>query len=101
MVEWGIGLCRHTSLRALIDCSRTDLETDFRAELPRLKLPTLIVHGDKDVSAPLNLAARKAVQLIPGSRLVVYAGAPHGLMFTHMGPLNTDLLAFMEEGESR
>ncbi len=100
-VEWGIGLCRLTSLRALIDCSRADLETDFRDELTRLNVPTLIVHGDKDVSAPLDLTARRTAQLIPGSRLVVYEGAPHGLMFTHMDRLNTDLLAFMREGASR
>src|SRR5215831_1535045 len=89
MVEWGIGLCRQTSLRAVIDCNRADVETDFRAELPRINVPTLIVHGDQDVSAPLNLTARKTAQLIPGSRLVVYEGAPHGLMFTHMDRLNT------------
>jgi len=101
MVDWGIGLCRQASLRALIDCNRADFETDFRGELPRLTVPTLIVHGDKDVSAPIDLTGKKTAQLIPGSRLIVYEGAPHGLMFTHKDRLNADLLAFMGEARSR
>ena len=99
-VDWGIGLCWQASLRALIDCNRADFETDFRGELPRLRLPILIVHGDRDVSAPLDLTGRKTAQLIPGSRLRVYEGAPHGVMFTHTDRLNAELLSFIGVGKS-
>jgi non-heme chloroperoxidase len=72
------------------------VETDYRAELAKIQLPTLIVQGDKDLSAPLDLTGRKTAQLIPRSRLIVYEGAPHGLMFTHRERLNSDLLAFVK-----
>ena len=96
MVQWGISMCHQASLKALIDCNRADTETDFRDELPRITVPTLIIHGDKDVSAPVDFTARRTAQLIRGSRLIVYEGAPHGLMLTHVDRLNADLLAFMK-----
>src|SRR5262249_35911010 len=94
MVQWGVRMCLQASLKALIDCNRADTETDFRPELPKITTPTLIIHGDKDVSTPLESTGRKTARLIPGSQLKVYEGAPHGLMFTHMDRFNRDLLAF-------
>jgi pimeloyl-ACP methyl ester carboxylesterase len=70
-------------------------ETDFRAELPAITVPTLIIHGDAEVSAPIEQGGRRTAQLIPGSQFKLYEGAPHGLMFTHMDRLNADLLAFI------
>jgi non-heme chloroperoxidase len=96
MIQWGIRMCLQASLKALIDCNRATIETDFRAELPKITAPTLIIHGDKDVSTPLESTGRKTARLIPGSRLEVYEGAPHGLMFTHMDRFNRDLLAFIK-----
>ena len=96
MVQWGISMCLQASLKALIDCNRATIETDFRAELPKITMPTLIIHGDKDVSTPLESTGRKTARLIPGAKLVVYEGAPHGLIFTHMDRFNRDLLAFIK-----
>lgn len=96
MVQWGVRMCLQASLKALIDCNRADTETDFRAELPKITAPTLIIHGDKDMSTPLELTGRKTARLIPGSQLKVYEGAPHGLMFTHMDRFNRDLFAFIK-----
>src|SRR5262249_3060896 len=59
MIQWGVRMCLQASLKALIDCNRADTETDFRAELPKITAPTLIIHGDKDVSMPLELTGRK------------------------------------------
>src|SRR5262249_8452133 len=42
MVEWGVSMVRQASLKALIDCNRADAETDFRSELPKITVPTLI-----------------------------------------------------------
>lgn len=96
MIQWGMRMGLQASLKALIDCNRAVVETDFRAEAPKITTPTLIVHGDKDVSAPLELTGRKTARLIPGSKLIVYEGAPHGLFITHMDRLNRDLLAFIK-----
>ena len=60
------------------------VEADFRAEMRRIDVPTLIVQGDRDRSVPVELTGKPSAELIPGSGLLVYPGAPHGLMFTHM-----------------
>ncbi len=95
MIQWGLSLSHQTSLKAAIECNRSITETDFRADLPKIGIPALIIQGDKDVSAPLERTGRKAAALIPGCVLKVYEGAPHGLMLTHIDELNADLLAFI------
>jgi non-heme chloroperoxidase len=96
MIDWLKGLILQTPMRALIECQRTGSTTDFRAELPKIELPCLILHGDRDVSAPLDLTGRPTAALIPGARLEVYEGAPHGLLITHKDRLNADLLRFIK-----
>ena len=73
------------------------VEEDFRAEMRRIETPTLIIHGDRDRSAPIELTGKPSAQLIPGCRLLVYEGAPHGLMFTHVDRLHADILRFLRE----
>jgi non-heme chloroperoxidase len=92
--DWIRGMMLRTSLQAAIACNRSFTEADFRPELKQLSVPTLILQGDADVSAPLSLTGAKTVALIPGARLEVYPGAPHGLIFTHAERLNRDLTAF-------
>ena len=98
MMRWLMELMRQCSLQAVIACHRTMTSTDLRAEVARISLPTLVIHGDRDASAPLELTGRKLAEAIPGSRLLVYEGAPHGLFITHIDRLNADLLAFIREG---
>ena len=94
MIDWIMRMMNQTTLQALVDCNAAFNAADFRAELPRLKLPVLILQGDADASAPLDLTGRKTAALIPGAELKVYAGAPHGLIFTHHDRVSEDLLAF-------
>jgi non-heme chloroperoxidase len=58
-------------------------------------VPTLVIAGELDVSAPLELTARCTAALVPGARLEVYEGASHGMFLTHMERVNHDLLEFM------
>jgi non-heme chloroperoxidase len=95
MVEWGIQMCLQASLKALVDCNSADAQADLRAELAKIQLPTLIVHGTVDASAPLEKTGRKVAQLIKGSQLTIYEGAPHGLMLTHVDRLNRELESFL------
>ena len=92
--EWVRGLMLGHSLQALAECTRTMVTTDFRGELPRIRVPALLVHGTRDASAPIDLTGRPTAALIPGSRLEVYEGAPHGLFVTHRDRLTADLAAF-------
>ncbi|MDQ0472032.1 alpha/beta fold hydrolase [Labrys wisconsinensis] len=83
------------SIPVALACSRAMAEEDFRTEMRRIRVPTLIVHGDRDRSAPIEVTGRPSAALVPGCRFLVYEGAPHGLMYTHMERLHADILAFM------
>ena len=97
LVRWLIDILLGVSLPVAIAVNRVVTETDFRTEMKNVGVPVLILHGDRDVSAPLDLTGRPSAALIPGCRLKVYEGAPHGLMYTHMERVNADILAFIEE----
>jgi non-heme chloroperoxidase len=71
--------------------------TDFRADLARFDVPTLIVHGDDDQIVPIQASAHTAAKLVKNAKLIVYPGAPHGLADTHKDRLNQDLLTFLQQ----
>lgn len=70
--------------------------TDFREDLKKFDVPTLIVHGDDDQIVPIDAAGRASAKLVKDSTLIVYPGAPHGLTDTHKDRLNQDLLDFLK-----
>jgi non-heme chloroperoxidase len=82
------------SLHAAVACMAANLAADFTAELSGVTVPALILHGDHDAFAPLEPCGRRAADLIPGSRLHVYAGAAHMPHLSHRERLNSDLLGF-------
>src|SRR5262249_49307415 len=92
--EWMRGLMLGTSLKALVECNRSLSSTDFRAEMPKIAVPTLVIHGDKDVSAPIELTGRPTAAMIRGAQLKIYEGGPHGLFLTHMEQLTRDIQEF-------
>jgi len=95
MQEWIRTLMVDTSLKALVECSRSMMATDFRAELPAIATPALVIHGDKDASAPIEATGRPTAALLPRATLKVYEGGPHGLFVTHMDRLTADILEFV------
>jgi non-heme chloroperoxidase len=96
IVGWAIQLLLESSPKAVIELRRAANETDFRPDMHAFTVPTLIIHGDSDQSAPLDMTGRRTAQAIPGSELKVYAGAAHGLFLTHKDQLNAELLAFIQ-----
>ena len=93
--DWVAQLMLSTPLPIAIEYNRRITATDFRRELPAISVPTLVIHGDKDVSAPIDMTGRPTAALIPNAQLKVYEGAPHGLFLTHKDRLNADLLRFI------
>jgi non-heme chloroperoxidase len=77
------------------DCIKAFSETDFREDLKKFDIPTLILHGDDDQIVPVDAAARASAELVRNAKLVIYPGAPHGFTDTHKDKLNADLLAFL------
>jgi pimeloyl-ACP methyl ester carboxylesterase len=94
-----LGMMNLTSHQAMLAMSTIQLTTDFRFELARIKIPALLIHGDRDASAPMELTSMPAVKLIPGAQLIVYEGGPHGLYFTHKKKLNLDIVRFVRSLE--
>jgi non-heme chloroperoxidase len=69
--------------------------TDFRPDLAKFDVPTLVIHGDADQVVPFAVGGQASAALIDGAELHVYEGAPHGMTDTHKDKLNADLLAFI------
>ena len=71
--------------------------TDFRPDLAKFDIPTLVIHGDDDQIVPIDISGRASAALIKNAQLITYAGAPHGLADTHKDRLNQDLLTFLQD----
>ena len=82
--------------RNTFECIKAFSETDFTEDLKKFDVPTLIVHGDDDQIVPIGAAGLRSAKLVKDATLKIYAGAPHGLAYTHKDQLNADLLAFLK-----
>lgn len=92
--DWTVRDCMSVTLHAAIECTVANATADFRPELAKITVPALVVHGDHDASAPLDLCARVSAELLADSELKVYTDAAHALYLTHTARLNADLLNF-------
>jgi non-heme chloroperoxidase len=97
MMQWVSTLLVQCPLPVAIACNKAVTTTDFRAELTKIAVPALVIHGDRDVSAPLAISGKPTAELIRGCDFKVYEGAPHGLMYTHMEMLQKDILKFIRD----
>lgn len=70
-------------------------ETDFRADLKKITVPTLVVHGNDDQIVPFEISGKLSAGLVRHATLKVYEGGSHGLLITQKDQLNSDLLAFL------
>ena len=70
--------------------------TDFRADIPNVDVPALILHGTADNILPVEVTARRFRELLPDATYVEIEGAPHGLLWTHGDEVNEALLAFLK-----
>ncbi|HEX3841549.1 MAG TPA: alpha/beta hydrolase [Acidimicrobiales bacterium] len=70
--------------------------TDFRADLPKIDIPVLVLHGSEDRVLPIDATGPRSHELISGSEYVVIQGAPHGLCWTHADEVNAELLRFFK-----
>jgi non-heme chloroperoxidase len=96
MMAWAANQL-NISLPIALACSREMVGEDFRDEMRRIDIPTLLIHGDRDRSTPIELTGKPSAKLIPNCRFLIYEGGPHGLMFTHMDRLQADILQFVRE----
>ncbi|MEU4420158.1 alpha/beta hydrolase [Actinoplanes sp. NPDC024001] len=83
--------------RNAYECIAAFSATDFRDDLARFDVPTLVIHGDDDQVVPFEVGGKASAERIKGARLIVYPGAPHGITDTHKEQLGRDLLDFLNE----
>lgn len=95
MRGWLVDQMLETPAPVAIATFKALIGRDLRPDLPRIDRPTLVIHGDRDASAPLAATGERLAAGIRGARLEVYAGAPHGLFVTHMDRVNRDLATFL------
>jgi pimeloyl-ACP methyl ester carboxylesterase len=96
IVQWGVGLALRASPIATVEMIRAMSETDFRTDLKAIDVPALVIHGQADQGAPLELTGRPTAEAISGSRFEIYETG-HGLLLTEKERLNRDLLAFVRD----
>jgi pimeloyl-ACP methyl ester carboxylesterase len=94
IIQRTIDIMLSTSLRAAIECFRTRVTADLRNEFPRIDVPTLVIHGQRDVSERVAFG-RAIASMVPACEYLEYADAPHGLFHTHQRPLLRDMQAFI------
>ena len=88
-------LAAGASATASLACVPTWFE-DFRENLKRVDVPTLVIHGDDDRIVPLAAAGQRTAKLVKGAQLVVIKGGPHCITWTHADEMNAALLAFLK-----
>jgi non-heme chloroperoxidase len=96
LIAFGKSLAWRADSLATQQCVVAFGDTDFRSDLPTIRVPVLIVHGDADRIVPFPASAVRTQALIPGSDLAVIPGAPHGFPATHKAELDALLLNFLK-----
>jgi non-heme chloroperoxidase len=74
---------------------------DFRKDLEKINVPTLVVHGDADRIVPFSAAGQRTAKLVKGAELVVIKDGPHNIAWTHADELNTTLLQFLGKSAAK
>jgi pimeloyl-ACP methyl ester carboxylesterase len=90
-----IALCKQSDQAAALGCMKAFATTDFRDDLIKVTVPTLVLHGDSDATVPFEGSGQRTHAAIAGSRLVVLRDAPHGCNLSHADEFNAALLEFL------
>ncbi|WP_367110715.1 alpha/beta fold hydrolase [uncultured Psychrobacter sp.] len=84
------------SAKATYDCVKSFAYTDFRDDLEKFDVPTLVIHGDADQIVPLEASGQRSHEMINDSQLHVVKGGPHGINVTHAKEFNETLIKFLD-----
>ena len=90
-----IAVCKQSDQAAALGCMKALATTDFRADLPNVTVPTLVLHGDSDAIVPFQGSGERTHAAIQGSELVVLKDAPHGCNASHADEFNKALIEFL------
>jgi non-heme chloroperoxidase len=91
-----LAMCQESSQVAALACMASFGTTDFRDDLPKVTVPTLVLHGGGDATVPFEGSGKRTHEAIAGSQLVVIPGGPHGVNVSHEAEFNAALLQFLQ-----
>jgi len=94
--EYARDLAAGASPKGTLDCIAAFGRTDFRADLAKVTVPTLVIHGDSDGIVPFAISGKRSAELIPGAQLHIVEGGPHGINASHAEEFNRVLLDFLK-----
>ncbi|MGB3165807.1 MAG: alpha/beta hydrolase, partial [Alteraurantiacibacter sp.] len=97
--QWAWNTTMHASQYATLQSADAFATTDFRPDLASFDVPTLVIHGTKDKTVPIDATGRQVAEKVPSARLIEYEGEPHAVFATQTERLGDDLLQFLSGGE--
>jgi non-heme chloroperoxidase len=92
-----IAVCLESAPHAALACMDAFATTDFREDLAKVTVPTLVIHGDADAIVPIEGSGQRTNVIVSHSQMVTVPGAPHGLNVSHAQAFNDALLAFLRD----
>ena len=90
-----ITLCKQSDQTAALGCMEAFGTTDFRDDLKKITVPTLVLHGGADGIVPFEGSGARTKEAVPGSELALIDGAPHGMNVSHADAFNAALIRFL------
>ena len=96
--SWNVAV--GSSPAATLACVPTWIE-DFRKDVAKIDVPTLVIHGDSDRIVPFASAGARTAKLVKGAQLHVVKGGPHNVAWTHAEEVNDALVNFLGKGTAK
>jgi len=93
--QQAIVLAGQASKIAALEAMTAFAVTDFRDDLAKVTVPTLVIHGEGDATVPFDGSGKRTHEAIAGSELVLIKGAPHGVNVSHAAEWNKAVLEFL------
>lgn len=91
-----VSLCKQSDVTAAIECMKAFSTTDFRQDLNKITIPTLVIHGDSDAVVPFEGSGKLTHSSIGHSELELIAGGPHGINVSHVDQFNQRVISFVQ-----
>lgn len=96
-LAYNLSIAQQASPQGTLESTTAFASTDFRDDLSKVDVPTLVIHGDSDSIVPFEGSGKRTAAAIPNSQTVLIAGGPHGLNVTHRDEWNEQVLAFLAQ----
>ena len=94
--QYALHIAEFASPKGTLDSITAFGRTDFRGDVAKVTVPTLVIHGDSDAIVPFEVSGKRSHELILGSELVLIEGGPHGVNASHTAEFNEALIGFVQ-----